>query len=877
MPWYRRNSADHPTNPLDWVTIANLYRRTSSGNWEKLRRAYRKNSGTGSPPYDWIIVHDSDSLKPYVTVAPTLTSNYGSDSIFEDGDIITLTRGTWANTSSGYNPVSYSLKIQYSSDNINWTDAVTGTGTSISYTIALTDVRSPSYYFRGRVTATNTHGSSTFNTPGVLSNMYLTVDSFSASIVNNQIYSVWTLNKSNNTSNIYEQRYSIITNSTYTYNGITYYAGQTVYETTVPVGTNSFMVPTGTNIKPGESHYAKLVVTANDTIGSEAFGFSSNFLAPFVPGTISITPSFDALNGNRRVESGSTVTAVPENWPSGTTFTYEWYRTRAFSLQDDIFLGTGSTTNITTSSSTTGERIYVNAYATYSNGQTASVVFSEYHRIIPAPPVYTLGGGGSSITITSLTAVGGESYFGTYSGPTSGSIPDTAIGTDYTIPNLSTGTYTITLYSRAVNGSGASLTTTESNSGTSLVKSITALTAPTSVSATYSGGTFYVYHSGGSGPYYQVWWNTSTSPGVNNPTTLGVTGYDFSGSSSPVTWTPSAVSPGTTYNFWVRSSNSLTTTTAGDYSPWSTVYGQATPPLPTAPTITSVSSGNAGGPVTVYFTGGSGPYYQLYWTTATSAPSSAVTPDAEGSSSPLTDSTGPGSAGFTYYAYVRSVTSLGETSVGPSSVASAWSSGYAFTVTNPNATPPTSVNAFQNSSSSITVYWSGATNATKYRIWWSTVSTGNGVDPSVSYDAETTNTIYTFNGLSASTTYYFWVSAANSNNVWTSYSLSPRAQATTASAGVAPSTPTGLSNSYSSGPSWTGSWSASSGTPTITYYWTLYQSQSNGGSITATASGSTTGTSFSRSMSSSNGLWAYFTVFASNSFGTSGTATSPWA
>jgi hypothetical protein len=30
-------------------------------------------------------------------------------------------------------------------------------------------------------------------------------------------------------------------------------------------------------------------------------------------------------------------------------------------------------------------------------------------------------------------------------------------------------------------------------------------------------------------------------------------------------------------------------------------------------------------------------------------------------------------------------------------------------------------------------------------------------------------------------------------------------------------------------------------------------------------------------MSSANGLWAYFTVYASNSFGTSGTATSPWA
>jgi len=171
MPWYRRNSADHPTNPLDWVTIANLYRKNSDGNWIKIRRAYRKNSATGSPPNEWIIVHDSDSLTPYVITAPTLESNAYLPDVFEDGSTITLTRGTWANTGSSYAPISYSLKIQYSTDNVNWTDAVTGTGTTLSYTISISDVRSPSYYFRGRVTATNVNGSSTYNTAAVLSNM----------------------------------------------------------------------------------------------------------------------------------------------------------------------------------------------------------------------------------------------------------------------------------------------------------------------------------------------------------------------------------------------------------------------------------------------------------------------------------------------------------------------------------------------------------------------------------------------------------------------------------------------------------------------------------------------------------------------------------
>lgn len=209
------------------------------------------------------------------------------------------------------------------------------------------------------------------------------------------------------------------------------------------------------------------------------------------------------------------------------------------------------------------------------------------------------------------------------------------------------------------------------------------------------------------------------------------------------------------------------------------------------------------------------------------------------------------------------------------------SSTTSLTVNNPtipNATAPTYVSA-SGGNGTATVSWSGATNATKYRIWWSTSPTGYASDPSTSYDAETTNTSYTFN-LTNGTTYYFWVSASNTNSVWTSYSSSPRAQATPTApppSGTAPSTPTGLSNSYSGGPTWTGSWSPSSGTATITYYWTLYQSTTSGGSITATASGSTTGTSFTKSMSSANGLWAYFTVYASNSYGNSTTATSGWA
>jgi hypothetical protein len=157
----------------------------------------------------------------------------------------------------------------------------------------------------------------------------------------------------------------------------------------------------------------------------------------------------------------------------------------------------------------------------------------------------------------------------------------------------------------------------------------------------------------------------------------------------------------------------------------------------------------------------------------------------------------------------------------------------------------------------------------------------NGTNPVLTSDplrASTTSTSGSYTITSSDVPNYFkaWATATNSggSTVASSAQVGPAAGTPT---GTAPTTPSGLSNSYSSGPSWTGSWSASSGTAPITYYWSLYQAQTSGGAVTATASGSTTGTSFTQSMNSANGLWAYFTVYANNAYGNSMTATSGWA
>lgn len=107
-----------------------------------------------------------------------------------------------------------------------------------------------------------------------------------------------------------------------------------------------------------------------------------------------------------------------------------------------------------------------------------------------------------------------------------------------------------------------------------------------------------------------------------------------------------------------------------------------------APTISSITVSVIGGPVSVSFTGGSGPFYQIFWWGTATAPTGLTTADASGTSSPLTDNTGPTSTA-TQYMYVRSTSTQFESGVGPSSAASAWSAGVSFNMNPAPALTPT--------------------------------------------------------------------------------------------------------------------------------------------------------------------------------------------
>jgi hypothetical protein len=135
----------------------------------------------------------------------------------------------------------------------------------------------------------------------------------------------------------------------------------------------------------------------------------------------------------------------------------------------------------------------------------------------------------------------------------------------------------------------------------------------------------------------------------------------------------------------------------------------------TAPFITGVSQTSPNGSLSVSFAGGSGPFYQIWWQSG--ADYSTVSGfDASGSSSPVTDTTGPGAG--TWYVAVRSVSSPSNTGTGPSSTISAWSAPQSFTVSAGGSAPVLiSITGDNSLALGGTFNWSFSNSPTAYSLF----------------------------------------------------------------------------------------------------------------------------------------------------------------
>lgn len=632
MAWYRKNSANAGVNANKWVKIAQVYRKDSDaagGQWRKIRRIFVYNGGV------WRKVHDSDSLNPVNTVPPTLESNYTGAlyyGAYMHGSTLTLTRGTWTGNVTGYD-----LSIQKSvggDDPLNYSAVSSGTGTSLTYTIPLASARAPSDWYRGKVVATNSFGSTDSFVGKFISRINAEVTYFFTTMTGHAFQASWTTNVAPQTSgsnNILSQTIQILSNDTFTHNGTSYSPNSVVYSVSYPITSSQVEQINFQNvgIKQNQSYYAKIIVVANDTSETTFSEIGDDFTYVGVPviGAFNIT-SF--TKGTVSASSQGATRSTTINWETATNASkysveYQGRNSTSDNWQDAEFFipfvnaPTTSKTQSFTSNQTPSFYTFIRARIRASNDQGSTMIYNT--------PI-----GGSSY-IEAVGTAPGQPTFGTITKTdVSASVPVTAgsQGSHYRYEQMeyqyrtSSGSYSGTWSTQALSsGSGTIPLSNLSSNQLYYIKirnknqdelyspenettfqtnaSLTGATSTSIVSMSRLNDNTvraYIGSSGASGPYYQLFWQS----GDTAPSTAS---YDAASTTSTV-MEDFGFSPGTIY-FYVRSSseNLGNTTvvgsgTAGTFSNYGPTTGAAsyTFSLPSGGTVLVNGSSTVGSTLT---------------------------------------------------------------------------------------------------------------------------------------------------------------------------------------------------------------------------------------------------------------------------------------
>lgn len=514
----------------------------------------------------------------------------------------------------------------------------------------------------------------------------------------------------------------------------------------------------------------------------------SQFYPEYPLNTVSPSVSGTATQGN-------TLTCAPGTWNTTdayapTSYAYQWTRAGT-----DISGATSST--YTTVLADVANAIGCKVTATNNRGpQTVSSSNTiTVTSALPGPPsnltitsvtatpgTFTVSGSSSSTTPTismgansgvtstagtiNWTSTGQNSWSsnGTFSGSGNPDTSTRSVSKTGLSPSTSyTGTVTVTgVGSTTASGSWTAATNTSSYSvstsaatlssdntnrtwslssgtvGGSYTITVTATNTSGSASISWSAGTnatsydIYingVYNANTTNLSYTYNWGTTgtLSVTVRSRNSAGAETTGVSGSNTISSASRQSQSTGSFASAQSASANYSLTTSAA--------------PNLTAPTISSVTPPSTpGGTLTVNFSGGSGPYYQIWWQGGTDY-STITGYDAESSSSPISDTTGPGSAG-TWYVAIRSVSALGTTGSGPSSSISSWSSPTSFTVSSGGGggVGTTSIvgtpSADSCSPASTYIEFTPATNATCYDFYWANSNSAPSAGTSPDYSCQ---------------------------------------------------------------------------------------------------------------------------------------------
>lgn len=490
MPIYRYDSDGYANNGTpEWRAIKNFYRFNNSitAKWETIKSIWRYDSNgysnDGIP--EWRRIHRAIP-RPEVITLPTLRNGTNTEpdsaiegSLFKGGNVVTLTRGSYTNTTADTN-TKYTMQIVRSinleTSISNW-ETVSGptifygnnsnASTAITYTVTDDDAKG-GYYIGGRIrvdTDPSDINSPIYNFPIVsaarLAKVSHTVDSLTTSnVTDNDVTFTWSVGGILDSTYIYSQVLKIRSGSTT--------GPDVISPITIPsVNTRVYTVIDSTGLSPSTTYYGRIEVIANDGWKTSANPTLQIRNVTFQTTTVSpvntVAPTVTPLNNRNYASRGIQLTCSTGTWSNvnaSTVYSYQWqYYEEAGSLSSyKNMTETGNTSSIFVIPTSSTYAAKVRCRVTAKNGTDPGVeAFATWgDSFTNLDPTVTIG----TISPTSATVNVEANYSFTISGyPTSyvinwgdGTTPETyssfitnTISQSKPHTYTSTGTKTITV------------------------------------------------------------------------------------------------------------------------------------------------------------------------------------------------------------------------------------------------------------------------------------------------------------------------------------------------------------------------------------------------------------------------------------------------